>query len=167
MTNIGARLKDKDGNIILPCPYYPIGSIYLSVNAINPGTIFGGVWERMSGGYLYGVEGAPNNSAYKGTGTQPHTLSETQIPGHRHSGYTTTGGEHRHRLAIRGGSGSGNNDNMQVTTHWDTNYKLVDWIVYNGDGGHSHSIMTDYTGGGQSHSHNVAFIGVYIWKRIS
>ncbi len=31
---------------------YPVGSIYVSVNDIEPSTIYGGEWELMSQGYL-------------------------------------------------------------------------------------------------------------------
>lgn len=27
---------------------YPVGSIYLSVNNVDPSTLFGGAWERIS-----------------------------------------------------------------------------------------------------------------------
>lgn len=44
---------------------YPIGSIYISTNDVNPGTLFTGVWEKIEGkfllgsssGYLLGGEG--------------------------------------------------------------------------------------------------------------
>lgn len=36
---------------------YPIGSIYLSVNSTNPGTLFGGIWEKFGKGRtLVGVD---------------------------------------------------------------------------------------------------------------
>ncbi len=39
---------------------YPVGSIYLSVNTINPSTIFGGTWEKVGVGRC--LMGASNDS---------------------------------------------------------------------------------------------------------
>ena len=49
---------------------YPVGSIYFSVNNVNPGTLFGGVWERFANGrVLVGVdENQTEFSAVKKTG---------------------------------------------------------------------------------------------------
>lgn len=33
--------------------FYPIGSVYISVNDINPSTLFGGTWSRITDGYLF------------------------------------------------------------------------------------------------------------------
>ena len=33
---------------------YPIGSIYISTNDVNPGTLFTGVWEKIEGKFLLG-----------------------------------------------------------------------------------------------------------------
>lgn len=53
---------------ILNTILFPIGYVYLSVNNTNPGTIFGGKWEQISGYYLYlGTGGTKTN--YIGTST--------------------------------------------------------------------------------------------------
>lgn len=31
---------------------YPVGSVYISVNSVNPSTLFGGTWESVGEGYL-------------------------------------------------------------------------------------------------------------------
>ncbi len=50
-------LKDEEGNAIYPCPFFPIGSIYISVINTNPSTYFGGVWKRFANGrVLVGVD---------------------------------------------------------------------------------------------------------------
>ena len=47
MTKKAITLKDENGNLIYPCPYYPVGAIYMSVNNHNPANIFGGKWEQI------------------------------------------------------------------------------------------------------------------------
>lgn len=60
---------------------YPVGSIYLSVNNTNPGTIFGGTWVAFGQGRVLVGVGTGND----GTNTQTFTSGET-------------GGEYKHKL---------------------------------------------------------------------
>lgn len=51
------QLKNSENERVYPHPYYPIGSIYLSVNNINPSEWFGGTWEQIAKGRtLVGVD---------------------------------------------------------------------------------------------------------------
>lgn len=51
------QLKNKDNEKMYPHPYYPIGSIYLSVDNTNPTKWFGGTWELIAQGRtLVGVD---------------------------------------------------------------------------------------------------------------
>lgn len=36
---------------------YPVGSIYISVNAASPSTLFGGTWQKIEGKFLLGSGG--------------------------------------------------------------------------------------------------------------
>jgi hypothetical protein len=85
---------------------YPVGSIYMSVDAKSPAVLFGGTWEKIEGRFLLssqehvyecGTEGG-DKDAYliKHTHTQePHT--HTQEPhthaqnGHNHEPYKSKG----------------------------------------------------------------------------
>lgn len=62
---------------------YPVGSIYMSVDSTNPSELFGGVWEQISGRFLY----CTNTSKTTGgdTATGSHTLTLNEIPSHYHS----------------------------------------------------------------------------------
>lgn len=51
------QLKDSKNEKMYPHPYYPIGSIYMSVNDTNPSLWFDGTWELIAQGRtLVGVD---------------------------------------------------------------------------------------------------------------
>lgn len=69
------QLKNKDNEKMYPHPYYPIGSIYLSVNDTNPSNWFGGTWEQISKGRtLVGVDTSDTdfNTVKKTGGEKTH-----------------------------------------------------------------------------------------------
>lgn len=47
MSSSGIKFKNKNNEYVYPCPFYPIGSIYKSVNNNEPSTYFGGTWELV------------------------------------------------------------------------------------------------------------------------
>lgn len=105
---------------------YPIGSIYMSINSTDPGTLFGGEWDPIPGRFLVGAgdneatgSEALNLTAGDLGGEKDHVLSasETAVKNHTHStnighghGFTKptvsggavtdgiTGGSHHHQL---------------------------------------------------------------------
>ena len=62
---------------------YPVGSIYISVAATNPETLFGGTWEQITGdAYLKIV--TENAGTLAGTSSE-HKIPLSSIPSHHHS----------------------------------------------------------------------------------
>ena len=62
---------------------YPVGSIYMSVNNADPGTLFGGTWERIQGKFLLGA--SSGHTAGSTGGAESVTLTQAQLPAHAHS----------------------------------------------------------------------------------
>ena len=60
--------------------FYPIGSIYTSMNNTNPQTIFGGTWTQITDRFLY----CANSSGTQG-GSKKITVN--QLPTHTHEVY--------------------------------------------------------------------------------
>ena len=73
---------------------YPIGSIYMSVNDINPSTVFGGTWQQIKDKFLLACGDTYNNGETGGSATHTpsgtvgnHTLTVNEIPQHTHNYY--------------------------------------------------------------------------------
>ena len=124
---------------------YPIGSIYLSAKPTNPGTLFGGTWTQIKGRYLYAVNATSGNkgkdslSTYTGTGAQSHTLTIQEMPSHNHQvSYLKQQAGNDYQFCAGVGA-------------WQTTGQK------NGN--------IESTGGGQGHTHNIAYVDVYMWQR--
>ena len=61
---------------------YPVGSIYIAYNHTNPGTLFGGTWVRLTGGFLWASQ-ASDTIGQTG-GEKTHTLTVNELPEHTH-----------------------------------------------------------------------------------
>lgn len=75
---------------------YPVGSVYMSVNNVNPSTIFGGTWTQIKDRFLLACGDTYNNGATGGVASNPytpagtvsnHTLTVNEIPQHTHNYY--------------------------------------------------------------------------------
>lgn len=118
---------------------YPVGSIYLSVNATSPAVLFGGTWEQLKGKFLVGVDSSDTdfNTSEKTGGEKTHKLTVDEMPSHNHPGifkYTNQTGYYA-RL-----------------------YLGSDGTALDNEG---------KTGGDKPHNNLPPYMAVYMWKRIS
>lgn len=107
---------------------YPVGSVYISREATDPATLFGGTWERLKDRFIL----AAGDTYAAGTtgGEAAHTLTVDEMPAHDH--------------ATRGGWGDGNlgYDYFRV----DTNNPATQWSnTYSAGGNAAHNNMPPYT----------------------
>ena len=123
---------------IYPCPYMPIGSIYLSVNSTNPSTYFGGTWEQIKDKFLLCCGNTYTAGSTGGEAT--HKLTVDEMPSHKHTNWTAQGGSWARETMCCGNT---------------TDHSMAD---YNN---------TSYAGGNQPHNNMPPYLAVYVWKRIS
>ena len=57
---------------------YPIGSIYMSVNSVNPSTLFGGTWVQIKDTFL--LSAGDSYTAGNTGGEANHTLTTKELP---------------------------------------------------------------------------------------
>ncbi len=130
---------------------YPVGSIYLSVNSINPSTIFGGTWEQVKDRFLLGCGDTYSNGKTGGASTinlshvhttGNHTLTLNELP------------------KFEGVSYIGTTENTWGLSINRTNYKSS---VLGGGLSHNHG----NTGYSLNNSQSIMppYLAVYIWKR--
>ena len=119
---------------------YPVGSIYMSVNAASPNLLFGGEWRQITDKFLLGAGGsyAVNSSG----GETMHKLTIDEMPNHRHS-------------MSMSNQGNGTMDYCHQGVNSKTGYN---------DG---YKYPTAYTGGNKAHNNMPPYVAVYMWKRIS
>ena len=129
-----------------PLAYYPIGSIYMSVNSTSPEVLFGGTWEQITDdAYLKIV--SSNAGDLDGTSSN-HKIPLSSMPSHSHVERTRTTDGNWNPIAINnsGGSTGGAYPNSAGWTNNATDY---------GD--------TYSSGGGQAYY--PYYYGVYVWTR--
>lgn len=74
--------------------WYPVGSVYMTIDNINPSEVFGGTWEQIKQRYIIaaddnnfiaGSTGGNFNINYTPQGTvEDHMLTINEIPNHKH-----------------------------------------------------------------------------------
>lgn len=136
---------------------FPVGAVYLTMIKENPSKYYGGTWELISGGYIYATSSTLGKTDYTGWGAQSTTLSVDQIPAHSH-GMDSAGG-HSHKNQWDGYSIGSGSQFRYVVINGGSNQGVDTYP----SGDHTHNIWN--TGGSQGHTHNIATIDVFMYKR--
>lgn len=148
---------------------YPVGSIYMSVNSTDPGTLFGGEWQRLTDTFLlaagstYAADDGTHTTATGGAATHVHATkghklaaNESGVPAHSHqilnsaimynnaSSVTT-------RMAT---SGSG----TKISANTNLGYSTYDNTAAAASKAHDH-------GNTEDGSSMPPYLPVYMWKR--
>ena len=122
----------------LQASLYPVGAVYISTVATNPGTLFGfGTWEQITDRFLLAC-----GSSYKAGATggeASHKLSVSEMPSHNHATNI--------RVMTSSPTGSGGGQDG--------------WLIDSG----SSMVYTSNTGSTSAHNNMPPYLAVYMWKR--
>ena len=111
----------------------------MSLNSVNPSTLFGGTWEQIKDTFLLAA-GATYKAGSTG-GEATHTLTQDEMPKHNHVIYYPNAGGPDEGAAL------GFPEVGSKNTWW------------------APASMTGQTGGSAAHNNMPPYLAVYIWKR--
>lgn len=174
---------------------YPVGSIYMSMAATNPGDLFGGTWIQLNGRFLLGMgfAGTDNSSDHFGaktglsswqaekageTGGQAwHELSVDEMPKHQHdtpffnnmgSFGNNTDGSNNSDIPAEFGRGMTASEAAKLGLRYPSNQRSQEiWFngLHNYAEGDEPSYLTSPKGSGVGHNTMPPYIAVYMWQR--
>lgn len=143
---------------------YPIGSIYISVNNVNPSTFFGGTWEAFATGRtLIGVDTADTdfNAVEKTGGEKTHTQTIAEMPSHTHIQNPHNHDDILDNNENRVTYASGSTSNYRVLHQDQTGNASGSWKMQTSET----TATNQNTGGGQPFNIMQPYVTVYMWKR--
>lgn len=126
---------------------HPVGSIFISAENTSPASIFGGTWESIGGRFLLGANSTYTAGSTGGEAT--HTLTQNEMPTHKHKGVTLAG----NKLTCWSDSGSGGVFDMSS--------------LFNGSGNNNNDFFAETAGGDAAHNNMPPYLAVYMWKRVA
>lgn len=134
---------------------YPVGSIYMSVNSADPGTLIGGTWERIKDKFLLS---AGDTYAAGSTGGSANAV----VVKHLHQPFTgdgfnayMSGTVERVRL----GTSTASSARYAIVGKKNASSADASGLRYAGS--------TDYTGSDGAGKNMPPYLAVYVWQRIS
>lgn len=177
LNGLDATLKAIDKSIK---DMFPVGSVVLRMDAVNPGTLYGGNWQLITGdaSLTFG-----NGGAQSGTVVGSNIVA-VPLPQHGHIATVHAGGAHRHNIANRDAVEVYDDANIMQggaflagkngPRDWDVGYILKGTNsepsvgMTSADGHHTHSVDVAMSGIANA-AMNVsgARIAINVWKRVS
>jgi len=140
---------------------YPVGSIYTSMNNLNPAYVFGfGTWTQITNRFLY------CSDSNAGTTGGSKKITEANLPAHKHSVSITSesGGSHTHKVKITHydwNADKGSNGRSNVAAG-QSNYNE---FTTESAGSHTHKISGNTGNTGSGTDYMPPYITVYAWYR--
>ena len=138
---------------------YPVGSIYMNINATDPNTLLGfGTWARFGEGKMLVSQNASDSdfdTSEETGGAKTHTLSESNLAEHSH-------------FTLNSGNGFPNqvssNGALTKTTNSNGGAGNNDYVSF-GVSAQANQSPSSNTGSGTAVNHMNPYIVVYMWKR--
>ena len=117
----GFTICDENGKIPVARLFeaiYPVGSIYISSNSTNPGTLFGGTWEAYAQGRTLIGNGTSDQAFNAGAtgGSSTHTLTTNEMPSHTHTQNSHNHSQNSHTHTFHGYNQTGYVNNIGMRT---------------------------------------------------
>ena len=140
---------------------YPVGSIYMNVNNVDPSQIFGGTWVQIEDTFL--LAAGQTYAAGATGGESSHALTNEELPTEHMTFrrlYNAADGSTVDVMAASQTDGSigvadGTNGRPDINFHAAT----ISGITT------GQKAMQYTYGGGQSHNNMPPYLAVYVWKR--
>ncbi|EJA5902351.1 TPA: pilus assembly protein [Clostridioides difficile] len=145
---------------------YPVGSIYMSVNATSPAKLFGGTWTQLKDRFLIG---AGSSYVVNATGGESsHKLTVAEMPKHAHdtpffNNMTDNGEMKSDFIGVygKGATASAAMKEMGVSSTME-----MWWFNQtNKAEGNEWSYLTSSKGSTSAHNNMPPYLAVYMWKR--
>ena len=152
----GIIFRNHQNEKIYPCPYFPIGSIYMSLSNTNPSTYFGGTWEQIKDRFLLGAGNTYTAGSTGGEAT--HKLTQAELP-HLYGSFQSRQAGGMNILDVYSGG--------NVFTFVNNGGSRWQNQVSSLSSASNNNALIKYDNGGKDTAHNnmPPYYVVYIWRR--